>query len=107
MLPFFVAMFVFAPSSQSLAVGASESSVSGHTAPSILLIHADDLGYGDLGCTGHPTSVTPHIDTLAAEGIRCVSIECIMQCNRSNILHALAHDSDSRCDVYSLDRCGR
>eukprot|EP00037_Helgoeca_nana_P022742 m.233887 g.233887 ORF g.233887 m.233887 type:complete len:334 (-) comp26105_c0_seq7:841-1842(-) len=38
--------------------------------PSILLIHADDLGYGDLGCYGHPTSETPNIDALAAAGVR-------------------------------------
>ena len=28
------------------------------------------LGYGDLGCYGHPTSTTPNIDRLAAEGLR-------------------------------------
>jgi hypothetical protein len=42
--------------------------------PSILLIHADDLGYGDLGCTGHPTSVSPHIDSLAVRACFHVAI---------------------------------
>ena len=38
--------------------------------PSILLIVADDLGYGDLGCYGQTKIKTPNIDKLAAEGIR-------------------------------------
>ena len=38
--------------------------------PNIIFILADDLGYGDLGVTGHPYVQTPHIDRLANEGIR-------------------------------------
>ncbi len=38
--------------------------------PDILLILADDLGYGDLGCYGQKQVRTPHLDRLAAEGIR-------------------------------------
>ncbi|MBN1894043.1 arylsulfatase [bacterium] len=38
--------------------------------PNILFILADDLGYGDLGCYGQKKFRTPHIDRLAAEGMR-------------------------------------
>lgn len=38
--------------------------------PNFVLIMADDLGYGDLGCYGHPSIRTPHLDRLAREGIR-------------------------------------
>ncbi|XP_077990529.1 arylsulfatase A-like [Glandiceps talaboti] len=37
--------------------------------PNILIIFADDLGYGDLSCYGHPTSVSPNFDKLASDGL--------------------------------------
>ena len=36
--------------------------------PNFVIIFADDLGYGDLGCFGHPTIRTPNLDQMAAEG---------------------------------------
>lgn len=40
------------------------------TPPNIVVIFADDLGYGDLQCFGHPTIRTPNLDRMAAEGMR-------------------------------------
>lgn len=35
-----------------------------------VVVLCDDLGYGDIGCFGHPHIKTPHLDTLAVEGLR-------------------------------------
>lgn len=41
-----------------------------HQPPNIIFILADDLGAGDLQCSGHPYVRTPHLDRLAENGIR-------------------------------------
>jgi arylsulfatase A-like enzyme len=38
--------------------------------PNIIVILADDLGYGDVGCYGATRVKTPHIDALASQGLR-------------------------------------
>ena len=38
--------------------------------PNIVLLYADDLGYGDVSCYGSKTISTPNIDRLAAAGLR-------------------------------------
>lgn len=48
----------------------SSSAQSRKEKPNIVFILGDDIGYGDLGCYGAQTIATPHIDTLAASGVR-------------------------------------
>jgi arylsulfatase A-like enzyme len=38
--------------------------------PNIVILYADDLGFGDLGCYGAKGMATPHLDAMAAEGVR-------------------------------------
>ncbi|MCB1228275.1 MAG: sulfatase-like hydrolase/transferase, partial [Verrucomicrobiales bacterium] len=44
--------------------------------PNVILILADDLGYGDLACYGHPLFQTPHLDQMAREGVRFTQFNC-------------------------------
>ena len=50
-------------------VAASAQERAARTPPNVILIYADDLGYGDLGCYGSPIR-TPHLDRLARDGAR-------------------------------------
>lgn len=52
------------------------SSLSETLKPNVILIMADDLGYGDLSCYGATAIQTPHIDKLAKEGQRFTSGYC-------------------------------
>jgi arylsulfatase A-like enzyme len=64
---------VIALPSASLAQGGSIAA-----RPNIVLIVADDLGYGDLGCYGSQTIRTPNLDRLASDGLMLTSF-CVPQ----------------------------
>ena len=51
--------------------------------PNFIIIFTDDQGYGDLGCQGSPEIETPHIDRMAAEGIRFTSFYAAPFCGPS------------------------
>ena len=64
--------FVLAALILGIAVGSSPHRVAADSLeagkPNVVIIFCDDLGYGDLGCFGHPTIRTPNLDRMAAEG---------------------------------------
>jgi arylsulfatase A-like enzyme len=52
--------------------------------PNVVIIMADDLGYGDLGCYGHPSIRTPNLDRMAREGMRFTDFySCAAVCTPS------------------------
>jgi arylsulfatase A-like enzyme len=76
--------------------------------PNIVLILADDLGYGDLGCFGSKELKTPNLDKLASEGTRftsfyvsqgvCTASRAALMtgcyANRVSLFGALNHESN-------------
>ena len=40
------------------------------TRPNVIVVMADDLSAKDLGCYGHPTNATPHLDRLIGTGVK-------------------------------------
>lgn len=56
-----------------LAAGSAAAAVTAARSPqppNVIYIMCDDMGYGDLGCYGQPYISTPHIDSMASEGMR-------------------------------------
>src|SRR5688500_16594606 len=51
------------------------------TKPNILIIVADDLGYGDVGFNGGKTIATPNLDRLAGEGINLTDFRACPMCS--------------------------
>lgn len=51
--------------------------------PNIVVIFTDDLGYQDVGCFGSPNIKTPHLDQMAAEGMRLTSFYAQTVCGPS------------------------
>jgi arylsulfatase A-like enzyme len=57
--------------------------------PNILLIISDQLRADMLGCYGHPTAITPHLDRLAAAGTlfeACYSVNPVCTPSRASII---------------------
>src|SRR3954462_1081040 len=56
--------------------GAAGAQQPGERFPNIVLIYADDIGYGDVGCYGATAVKTPNIDRLAKAGLRFTDGHC-------------------------------
>ncbi|MDP6036111.1 MAG: sulfatase-like hydrolase/transferase, partial [Verrucomicrobiota bacterium] len=57
--------------------------------PNFVVIFCDDMGYGDVGCYGHPTIKTPNLDRMAADGVKFTqfySAACVCTPSRAGLL---------------------
>jgi arylsulfatase A len=90
---------LFALSLLPLAAPAAAKDLAG-SKPNVVVILCDDLGYGDLGCFGHPAIRTPNLDKLAADGVRltnCYSAAPVCSSSRAGLLTGR---TPSRSGVY-------
>src|SRR5262245_26682867 len=61
----------------------------GAARPNVVLFLGDDLGFGDLGCYGHPAIQSLHLDAFAKQGVRltqCYSASAVCSPSRSALL---------------------
>ena len=80
--------------------------------PNVIVILADDLGYGDLGCDGGKIIKTPNLDRMAAEGVRltdfyasaniCTPSRAGLLTGQFAIRHGLAHEVIQPADTKGL-----
>ena len=83
-----------------LGIAFAASALAADRAPNIVLILADDLGYGDLSCFGHPVIKTPNLDRLAEEGMRltdCYAAAPVCSPARAGMLTGR---TPYRCGIY-------
>ena len=66
----------------------------------VVIILADDLGYGDLRCYGHPVIRTPNLDRMAAEGIRFTSFYSAAPVCSPSRVGLLTGRNPNRAGVY-------
>ncbi|MGI9428492.1 MAG: sulfatase family protein [Bythopirellula sp.] len=88
-----------------------------NSAPNVVVLLADDLGYGDLGCYGHRHINTPHLDQLAEQSLRftaCYSAAPMCSPARAGLLTGrsphrmgiydwIAHDGTSKIHLQSKE----
>lgn len=56
-----------------IGIGCRQEEPTPERPPNVVILFADDLGYGDLSSYGHPTIHTPNLDRMAAEGLKLTS----------------------------------
>ncbi len=88
----------------------------GDNLPNFIIILVDDLGYGDLGCYGNTTNLTPNIDRLAEEGVRftdfysvaplCTPARAALLTGTYPIRNGMARTYKGECVCFPVDETG-
>ena len=72
--------------------------------PNVVLVMADDLGWGDLGVQGHPHLQTPHLDQMAADGARFTRFHAAAPVCSPTRASCLTGRHPYRCDIPHANR---
>ncbi len=108
-----IATLIFTASALALSISAvvAGENPSKPSVPNIVLILADDLGYAELGCYGQKWIKTPHVDELAAEGMRftqfysgnavCAPARCVLMTGKHGG-HASIRNNGNPRDLQHL-----
>lgn len=68
--------------------------------PNIVIALCDDLGAGDLGCTGHPRIRTPNLDRFASQGMRFTQFYAAAPVCSPSRAGLLTGRTPNRCGIY-------
>ena len=68
--------------------------------PNVVLLFADDLGYGDIGCFGAPGYNTPNLDQMARNGVRLTSFYVAQPVCSASRAALLTGCYSSRVDIH-------
>ena len=79
---------------------AAQTAPAADTLPNVIVILCDDLGFGDLGCNGHPHIQTPHLDRLASEGLRFTNFYSAAPVCSPSRVGLMTGRSPNRAGVY-------
>ncbi len=74
--------------------------------PNVVVMFVDNLGYGDLGCYGHPVHRTPNIDAMAREGMRFTDFYVTAGVCTPSRASLLTGCYSQRVDMHVSDRGG-
>ena len=90
-------------------LSASAASAASSDRPNIVVFLTDDQGYGDLGCFGSESLVTPNIDRLCRQGMKFTDFYVHQRCSPTRLaLMTGSHAHRAGCTkvIYNKDRIG-
>ena len=83
-------------------IGGAHGQAAGTARPNIIIVLADDLGYGDLGCQGNPRVQTPHLDAFSRQAVQLTHFYVSPVCapTRASLMTGRYNFRTGVCDVF-------